>query len=125
MILPKEEGGLGVRNLDMIAKASSIKKIANIWEKPSILSTWMRSRYIRNRVLQNIQPRAIIDSIQWKYVLGAKEPINQFQECRFGNRNTWKIRGKRNLGGIVEGHKTKNHKDPLAKGIVSNMPMKY
>lgn len=44
-ILPKGEGGLGVRNFSMVTKAVDIKRIANFWSSgPSIIANWMRYR---------------------------------------------------------------------------------
>lgn len=43
MILPKAEGGLGVRDLPMISRAVSIKRASKFWERiVSILVQWIQ-----------------------------------------------------------------------------------
>lgn len=67
----------------------------------------MRNRYVKDRDLQNIQPRLSIDSIQRKEIPGSGEDINLCLDYRTGNSITWKIGGSRNFSGIVEGIRMK------------------
>lgn len=66
IVLPKNEGGLGVRNLEKVAEAIPIKNEANFWAiHPSILSTWMKHRYIKSKALLDIVLKPTIYSAQW------------------------------------------------------------
>lgn len=73
MVLPKNEGGLGVRNLEKVAEAIPIKNEGNFWTiHTSILSTWTEHRYIKNKALLDIVPKTSIDSAQWMKLLAAR-----------------------------------------------------
>lgn len=116
--LPKDEGGLGVWNLHIIASAAPVKKVATIWGKHSILARWMLERYTKGQALQNISIISTIDYAQWKELMDSKDHINQCLDFRAGNSITWRIgNGKTNLGVIVEALWTKVTKDTIAKGI--------
>lgn len=81
MVLAIGEGGLGVRNLLIIAKAVDIKRLANFWSLwPSILADWKRDRYIRGQTLDLIQFRPNVDSTMWKHILTQKEDIMKVLE---------------------------------------------
>lgn len=91
MALPKEEGGLGVRSLFMIALATPVRKAAGLSEKHSVLSSWMQQRYIKGRALQDIKIRPTIDSSQWKELMASKRGIETCLECRAGSIVIWKV----------------------------------
>lgn len=110
----------------MIAFTAPIKKTAVLWEKSSILATWMQNRYKKGRSLQNINVSPTIDSAQWKELAASKTKTELYIECRAGNTVLWKIGNcKKNLGVIVESLRTRGLKDPLPKGIWSFMPTKF
>lgn len=85
MVLPKEQGGLGVRDQLMIASAAPIKKTARIWEKSSILARLMQSRYVKRRALQSSIVSPTIDSAQWKELMASKGKTELYIECRAEN----------------------------------------
>lgn len=57
MVLPKakNEGGLRVRNLDMIVEASLVKKVAGIWEKSSILQIGRRIDMLKTETYKTLK----------------------------------------------------------------------
>lgn len=62
IVLPRSEDDLMVRDLSIIIRAVSIKKAAKFWcPVTSILAEWMKSRYIRNQPIEQIQIRPTVD----------------------------------------------------------------
>lgn len=97
MVLPRKEGGLGVRDLFSIASAAPIKKTSVLWGRSP---SWpMQSRYIKGRrALEDIRIKSSLDSAQWKELIAPKTNINICMECKAGHSVIWKIGGgKQNL----------------------------
>lgn len=71
MVLPKSEGGLGVRDLPIITRLANVKRVAKFWseEDQSILSLWIQQRYIKGRAFADVQTKNTIDSAFWKSFL--------------------------------------------------------
>lgn len=91
-----------------------------------ILSIWIRNRYIKEKLLQNISPNSFIDSAQWNELLATKEVIGNFLECREDYQIVWRNGISNNkLGLIIEHIITKFHEDPISNGVWSNISSKY
>lgn len=84
MVLPKKEGGLGVRNIKRVV---NIKRAAKLWSPgPFIPKTWMKDKYIKNQMLEAIQIGPTIDSALWKHRLAQRQEISEILDCGMNNR---------------------------------------
>ena len=127
MILPKSEGGLGVRDLPIITTATNIKRASKYWDKSdSILVKWIQDRYIKGKTLNDIQIRPTVDSHFWKAFVSERNLVDKCLDCRANSTIMWRSGSPINkLGGIVESIRDRKHKDMLAEGIWSKMPTKF
>lgn len=72
MILPKKEGGIGLRDPILLAKVATIKRTYRIWSTNTIWARWMKQRYIKTCPLMDIEYKARDSSI-WNSMLQMKE----------------------------------------------------
>lgn len=70
MVLSKDDGDLGVRNLNTIAKKNNHDL------------GWMPNRYVKGKDLESITIKPTIDSAQWKEIIDSKALITQCLDCR-------------------------------------------
>lgn len=82
MIFSKELGRLGARNFEAASTASHVKWVLIFWNNgDSVLSSWIRDRYIKDKDLVDIQSSPSRDSIMWKTILKYKTEIGTLMEC--------------------------------------------
>lgn len=121
MTLPKDEGGLGVRDFRESQLAAIIKRTWRIWtSNDSIWARWMRVRYIKGRDLNSIPKRDGRDSALWAEVLDHKGKISSVISIGTDYNCVWTGYGStfsyHNAWASIRHHE---EPDPLSKGIWS------
>ena len=119
MTLPKEEGGLGLRDFRTLALAATMKRVHRLWTCDiSIWAKWMRDRYIRGIRLYEITKRPNADSALWAGVLDDRTQFINYMTCNNNYEFNWKGFGNNfSFKNAVETVRNKKEKDNLAKGI--------
>lgn len=79
---PKKRGGNGVRDFFSTYTTTPVKMAEKCWKKDkSILSNWVKVRYIRERGLEDIYCRPNLDSKMWKENFSNKRTIHFCISC--------------------------------------------
>lgn len=131
MILPKEEGGLGVIDLPIITMAANVNvqdlKILGLeWFNPLTMDA--KEVYQEQSPRGHPPPNPTIDSIFWKSLMTdtAREDIDSCLECGANCWVAWNNFAPLGILGIIaEALRERSHKDPIAQGIWSHIPTKF
>lgn len=68
---PREEGGIGIRDLYEVHMASIVERASRAWAHDRIWARWIRLRYVKNLdFVDNITK--IGDSVGWRVICNAK-----------------------------------------------------
>lgn len=123
MALPKEEGGLGLRDFrTLLALAASMKRARKLWNyKSSIWAEWMRECYIMGNGLNDIEKRPSIDSALWAGLLDDRNKFNTYLICNPNYVFQWVGFGINfSFKNAVESVRKREDPDSLSKGIWSS-----
>jgi hypothetical protein len=73
---PKEQGGLGVTNLEIQNKCLLSKWLVKLCNEDGLWQQLIRNKYLRNKIIGEVQKRAT-DSHFWKGLLNVKHQVMQ------------------------------------------------
>lgn len=82
MSLPRKDGGLGVRNFEVSARAIQMKRLHYFLTNPnSILPAWIRDRYIQRKPFLDLVSSPSRDSPMWQAILKHKNDMIPLMSC--------------------------------------------
>lgn len=118
MAKPKENGGLGLRDIRMMAAVATIKRTLSIWSSDqSLWVTWMREKYVKERALNQIGFTSSQSPI-WSSILWTTHLTKRCATCGPNYSLIWKGKGViPNSQAIYESICLPSHKHPLVEGI--------
>lgn len=109
------------------SRAIHLKRLHYFWSNnESILSTWIRERYIHGRALHELTPSPSRDSFMWKAILKHKDEIGRQMYCGVDyNLSLVRLKLGSSLQAFCESITPPRQTDPLAVGICSKKPTKF
>lgn len=122
MILPREEGGMGVRDFAQQNEATTMMQTNKIWlQTNKICASWFSCHCIKDLPFNDITKR-YNDSTKWNHLLQNCGTTTRCINCNSNGKVAWKgIGGTPSIANVINTLRVCNALDSMAKGIWAAM----